>query len=214
LSHELRTPIAVVRSSLDNLAQQSTTPEAKVYMDRAQEGVQRLNTILTRMTEARQLEQALQSVEQESFDLQQVVSGCVAGYRSAYPDTTFNTRIPSAAIPLLGAPDLIAQMLDKLIANAVDFHLPDSTIDVALAASSETATLTISNEGALLPEAMSAQLFQSMVSVRPHQAGGEPHLGFGLYIARLIAEFHRGTVSAANRKDGAGVVVTVVLPVN
>ena len=212
LSHELRTPIAVVRSSLDNLAQQPITPEAKVYMERAQEGVQRLNTILTRMTEARQLEQALQSIEQESFDLQQVVSGCVAGYRSAYSDTTFNTRIPSTAIPLLGAPDLIAQMLDKLIANAVDFHLPDSTIDIALAANAEAAILTISNEGPLLPEAMSAQLFQSMVSVRPHQAGSEPHLGFGLYIARLIAEFHRGSVSAANRKDGAGVVVTVVLP--
>ena len=214
LSHELRTPIAVVRSSLDNLAQQSIAPEAKVYMERAQEGVQRLNTILTRMTEARQLEQALQSIEQETFDLQQVVSGCVAGYRSAYPETTFNTRIPSTVIPLLGAPDLIAQMLDKLIANAVDFHLPDSTIDIALAASAEAAILTISNEGPQLPEAMSAQLFQSMVSVRPHQAGGEPHLGFGLHIARLIAEFHRGSVSAANRKDGAGVVVTVVLPVN
>ena len=213
LSHELRTPIAVVRSSLDNLAQQTTTPEAVVYMARAQEGVQRLNTILTRMTEARQLEQALQSAEPERFDLQLVVSGCVAGYRSAYPDTAFNTRIPVAPILLQGAPDLIAQMLDKLIANAVDFHRPDSAVDIALAATGDDATLTISNEGPLLPETMSAQLFQSMVSVRPHQTGGEPHLGFGLYIARLIAEFHRGSVSAANRKDGAGVVVSVILPV-
>ena len=213
LSHELRTPIAVVRSSLDNLAQQSATPEAKIYMARALEGVQRLSTILTRMTEARQLEQSLQSAEQETFDLQQVVAGCVAGYRSAYPETTFNLRIPSAPVPLQGVPDLIAQMLDKLIANAVDFHRPESTIDIALATTAEAATLTISNEGPLLPEAMATQLFQSMVSVRPHKtAGDEPHLGFGLYIARLIAEFHRGTVSAANRRDGAGVVVTVNLP--
>jgi two-component system sensor histidine kinase ChvG len=212
LSHELRTPIAVVRSSLDNLAQQGTTPEAKIYMERAQQGVQRLNTILTRMTEARQLEQALQSAEQERFDLQQVVAGCVAGYRGAYPETTFNLRIPSAPVLLNGAPDLIAQMLDKLIANAVDFHLPDSTIDIALATTNAEASITLSNEGPLLPEAMAAQLFQSMVSVRPHKADGEPHLGFGLYIARLIAEFHRGTVSAANRKDGAGVVFTVTLP--
>ena len=212
LSHELRTPIAVVRSSLDNLAQQATTAEAKIYMERAQQGVQRLNTILTRMTEARQLEQALQSAEQERFDLQQVVAGCVAGYRGAYPDTTFNLRIPSTPVLLNGAPDLIAQMLDKLIANAVDFHLPDSTIDIALATTNAEASITLSNEGPLLPEAMAAQLFQSMVSVRPHKTDGEPHLGFGLYIARLIAEFHRGTVSAANRKDGAGVVFTVTLP--
>ena len=212
LSHELRTPIAVVRSSLDNLAQQSVTPDAKVYMDRAQQGVQRLNTILTRMTEARQLEQALQSAEQEGFDLQQVVAGCVAGYRVIYADTTFNLRIPAAPILLYGVPDLIAQMLDKLIANAVDFHLPDSTVDIALAATGDHATLTISNEGPLLPEAMAAQLFQSMVSVRTYKTGDEPHLGFGLYIARLIVEFHRGTVNATNRKDGGGVIVTLILP--
>jgi len=212
LSHELRTPIAVVRSSLDNLLQQAATPEDKVYLERAQEGVQRLNTILIRMTEARQLEQALQSAEQEDFDLQQVVAGCIAGYRGAYPDAIFNVRIPAAPILLHGVPDLIAQMLDKLVANAVDFHLPDSAIDIALATDSTAATLTISNEGPLLPEAMAAQLFQSMVSVRPHKTGGEPHLGFGLYIVRLIAEFHRGTVGTANRKDGAGVIFTVTLP--
>ena len=85
LSHELRTPIAVVRSSLDNLAQQSATPDAKIYMERAQQGVQRLSTILTRMTEARQLEQALQSAEQERFDLLTVVAGCVAGYMAPIP---------------------------------------------------------------------------------------------------------------------------------
>jgi len=156
----------------------------------------------------------LQSAEQERFDLQQVVAGCVAGYRGAYPDTIFNVRIPSAPVLLNGAPDLIAQMLDKLIANAVDFHLPDSTIDIALASTTHEASITLSNEGPLLPEAMAAQLFQSMVSVRPHKTGGEPHLGFGLYIVRLIAEFHRGTVSAANRKDGAGVVFTVTLPLS
>ncbi len=49
--------------------------------------------------------------------------------------------------------------------------------------------------------------------MRPHNTDSEPHLGFGLYIARLIAEYHGGAVHAENRKDGAGIVVTVTLPV-
>jgi len=212
LSHELRTPIAVVRSSLDNLAQQAVPDEAKVYMARAQEGVQRLNTLLTRMTEARKLEQVLQSAERERFDLKQVIAGCVEGYRGAYLDTPFNLRIPSAPIALEGVPDLIAQMLDKLVANAVDFHRAGSSIDIAIARDAQHAMLTISNEGPPLPAEMAAQLFQSMVSVRPHTIGNEPHLGFGLYIARLITEYHGGEVRAENRKDGAGVIVTVSLP--
>ncbi|OFZ68147.1 MAG: proteobacterial dedicated sortase system histidine kinase, partial [Betaproteobacteria bacterium RBG_16_58_11] len=213
LSHELRTPIAVVRSSLDNLAQQPVPDEARIYMERAQDGIRRLNTLLTRMTEAQQLEQALQSTERESFDLTPVVAGCMEGYRGAYPGVTFNLRIPSEPIFLSGDPDLIAQMLDKLVSNAVDFYRAGSSIDLALARDKQQAVLTLSNEGPPLPAEMAGQLFQSMVSVRPHQTDDEPHLGFGLYIARLIAEYHGGGIRAENRKDGAGVVVTVSMPV-
>ena len=76
--------------------------EARVYMERAQDGIRRLNTLLTRMTEARQLEQALQSAERESFDLIPVVAGCMEGYRGAYPGVDFNVRIPSEPIFLSG----------------------------------------------------------------------------------------------------------------
>src|SRR5438876_6688896 len=59
LSHELRTPIAVVRSSLDNLKLSSLPDEARVYMERAQHGLARLSDILIRMTEATRLEQSI-----------------------------------------------------------------------------------------------------------------------------------------------------------
>ena len=59
---------------------------------------------------------------------------------------------------------------------------------------------------------MEGQLFHSMVSLRPGSAGGEPHLGLGLFVARLIAEFHGGGISAKNLVDGSGVVVSVTLP--
>jgi len=51
-----------------------------------------------------------------------------------------------------------------------------------------------------------------MVSVRPAGDAGAPHLGLGLYIVRVIAQFHGGRVRADNRSDAPGVVVTVTLP--
>ena len=68
------------------------------------------------------------------------------------------------------------------------------------------------NEGPRLPEGMRERLFDSMVSIRPESGGEVPHLGLGLYIVRLIAEFHGGSVRADDRADGRGVVVTVLLP--
>jgi signal transduction histidine kinase len=51
-----------------------------------------------------------------------------------------------------------------------------------------------------------------MVSMR-REASKDPHLGLGLYIVRLITEFHGGKASAANREDGSGVVIKLLFPV-
>jgi two-component system sensor histidine kinase ChvG len=118
---------------------------------------------------------------------------------------------------LRGAPDLYAQMLDKLAANAADFSQRDEPVRIRL---DEKGTLTVSNSGALLPAEMTGRLFESMVSVRPEGANEphldrkEPHLGLGLYMVRLIAQFHGGEARATNREDASGVVMRVDCPVS
>jgi two-component system sensor histidine kinase ChvG len=211
LSHELRTPIAVVSSSLDNLRTRAIPEDAQVYIGRAEEGVRRLNAILTRMSEATRLEQTLRATERERFDLGRVVSGCVAGYTAAFPQHRFELRLPERRIELEGAPDLVAQLLDKMVDNAMDFGEPGQPIEVAIDADITRATLSVSNSGPPLPEAMANRLFESMVSVRP-AAKSEPHLGLGLFIVRMIADFHGGAASARNRADGSGVIVEVAFP--
>jgi signal transduction histidine kinase len=61
---------------------------------------------------------------------------------------------------------------------------------------------------------MAGKLFDSMVSVRPSNGSKEPHLGLGLYIVRLVAEYHGGTAQALDREDGSGVVIKVRCPLN
>ena len=210
LSHELRTPIAVVRSSLENL--KLAPRDGRVYIERAEEGLRRLGTILTRMSEATRLEQGLASVEREPFDLAAVVSGCVEGYRLAYPAQAFELGPSPGRAIASGSPDLAAQLLDKLVANAVDFSRAGAAVRVSLAVADGTASVAVENQGPPLPEAMRGSLFDSMISVRAERSWegrpGEPHLGLGLYMARLIAEFHGGAVSAENLATGAGVAVT------
>ena len=212
LSHELRTPIAMIRSSLDNLQLSANATEARVYVERAHAGLLRLNFIFDAMAEATRLEAAIGNTPRERFDLRAVVAGCIEGYRSVYPGARFTATLPAYGIEMLGNPELIAQMLDKLIANAVEFALPESPIEVLLATTGRQAVLRISNQGPMLPDGMEDRLFDSMVSVRA--AGSvSPHLGLGLYIVRLIAEFHQGTVDIANRPDTDGIAVTIRLPV-
>ncbi|HEX5093319.1 MAG TPA: ATP-binding protein [Burkholderiales bacterium] len=212
LSHELRTPIAVVRSSLENLRLASNADESRTYLARAEEGLARLTTILQRMSEATRLEQALRTADRERYDLSALVRGCVEGYRLAYPGTPFDLRAPEAALDVSGSPDLAAQMLDKLVENAVDFSPPGAPVRVRLAARGRHAQLEVENQGPGLPAEMRGRLFDSMVSVRERHTGPVPHLGLGLYVARLIAEHHGGAIEAADTAARDGVVVRVNLP--
>jgi dedicated sortase system histidine kinase len=212
LSHELRTPIAVVRSSLDALRMQPLPDDARVYMERAQQGLNRLAHILTRMTEATRLEHSLADAERERFDIARVIAGCVDGYRAAYPQQAIELGLPAGEISFDGAPELVAQMLDKLVANALEFATPGTPIDVALEREVLGIRLSVANQGPPLPVKMHGRLFDSMVSVRTEQSRDQPHLGLGLYIVRLIAEFHGGRATAMNRADAQGVIVSVDLP--
>lgn len=214
LSHELRTPVTVVRSSLENLSMTESKEDSAVYLERAEEGISRLNLILTNMSEATRLEQMLQTSEKEKIELNEVVHGCVEGYKLAYPDSSFETDLPKYPIHVLGVPEYIAQLLDKLIANAGEFSYPDQPITIYCRALRDHAVLKVSNAGPWLPEEMKDRLFDSMISVRPQEKQKQPHLGMGLHIARLIADFHGGSIRADNRSDREGVVITLVVPLS
>lgn len=210
LNHELRTPIAVVRSSLDNLRSEPLSRGATVYIDRAEGGLHRLSAILSRMSEATRLEDIMRRSEREMFDLDAVVAGCVEGYRIAYAPREVRYLGSGHPVHMSGVPDLIAQMLDKLVENAAEYATPETAIDVALEESETELILRVRNEGPLLPAEMDGRLFESMVTV-PAAPSGALHLGLGLYIVRLIARFHRGSASAANREAPQGVEMTVRL---
>jgi len=208
LAHELRTPLAVVRSSLEN-AENAGADEKAPYLERARHGARRLEQILLRLREATGLEQALQKAETVRFDLAALLRLQTAGLRGMYPGAQLDLSGVDTEIAMTGVPDLISQALDKLISNAVDFHRPGSTILISCERRPQTVELTIFNEGRLLP--VDTDIFQSMYSGREGRQE-EPHLGLGLYLVRLICEFHGGTVSAANRSHPAGVAVTLSLP--
>jgi dedicated sortase system histidine kinase len=211
LAHELRTPLTIVRSSLDNLESDGLRADQRGFVIRAREGVSRLQSILSALGAAARVEESIKQAERVNFDLCDLLGTAVAGYRDAFPALRFELDVPPNACPMRGAPDLIAQMLDKLIENAVDFCPPAGLIAVRLARSGSHYELGVANDGPPIPQPLLPHLFESLFEHREGH-GDRPHFGLGLYIVRLIAEFHGGAALAANRADGGGAAFTVMLP--
>ena len=196
LSHELRTPLAVVSTSLDNL-EQARDEEATQYLRRLRDGANRLDAILGAMSEATRMEQAIADAQPVRFDACVVVRSCADAYRDVYASHEIVCEIAPAQVWIDGSAELLAQLLDKLVDNAASFSAPGSSIRIRLDADAHEAMLSVANPGSSLPPQMREQLFDSLVSVRDDR-GDRPHLGLGLYVARLIAEFHGGRISADN----------------
>ena len=218
LAHEIRTPLTIIRSSLENLESESQASvqtglgeNAKVYLARAREGAERLGAILTAMGAATKVEEAIAHSERQRFDLTALVRAAVDAYGGAFPQRRFSLDAPREPMFIEGAPDLIVQLLDKLIDNAVDFSADGATISVVLRAEPAHALLSVANPGPPLPEERGAKLFESLWQSRA-EADKRPHFGLGLYIVRLIAEFHGGTAEAATLPGDAGAVFSIRLP--
>jgi signal transduction histidine kinase len=150
----------------------------------------------------------MQHAEPEEFDLRRVVLPTVDAYRDVYPERRFEFDCTAAATSVRGSPELLIQMLDKLVDNAADFSAEGDQITVGLALRHGGLVLSVHNPGPPLPERMRSQVFDSMVSVR--EDSSDRHLGLGLYVAKLIAEGHGGRITAENA-DG-GVRFSVILP--
>ncbi len=210
LAHEIRTPLTIVRSSLDNLESEELPQGARAYLERARQGSERLGSILIAMGAATRVEEAISSSERVNFDLVPVLTSAVAAYRAAFPQRQFSFESGVGTQQLHGAPDLIVQLLDKLIDNAVDFSAPGSTIAVRVASEPHAALIEVDNQGSALPPELAGRVFESLWQSRP-DGDSRPHFGLGLYIVRLIAEFHGGGAQAHNLPDGSGVRFTIRL---
>ncbi|KFN51781.1 hypothetical protein N790_14090, partial [Arenimonas malthae CC-JY-1] len=213
LSHELNTPLAIVRTSLDNLDAAALPAETRPYLARARDGVERMGTLVRTMSEVTRIEHAIESAEAESFDLRELLADCAEAYRGLLAPRELRLELPPGPLPLRGAPELVVQALDKLVDNARGFTPEDGWVRLSAAAEGEGVAITLANRGPVLPEAMRGRLFDSLVSLRgkSQRAEGAAHLGFGLYVVRLVADLHRGHAEARNLPGGEGVAFTLHL---
>ncbi|OZB14964.1 MAG: hypothetical protein B7X58_07105 [Marinobacter sp. 34-60-7] len=212
LSHELKTPVAVVRSSLENLSHSTSEEERRTYLDRAANAAERLRRILHSMSEAARLEQSFDQTDTERFDLAEVLREATGAYQQLDREHNIRYSGPDQGCFAMGSPEMLVQMLDKLVDNARDFTPPGGRIDVGLSTEATAHRVTVFNEGSRLPEGPGVDVFAPFVSGR--QGTSDGHLGQGLVIVKLIADFHGGSVSATNEHHHGvdGVCMRIIIP--
>ncbi len=211
LSHELRTPLSVLSTSLESIDQGVLDQRTRDCVERADQGARRLQQLIRNLSEASSLEQTISRAETEQLDMRGWLQAAYSVYPQIYPNRRFELAISEGVFNIEGSAELLQQMMDKLVSNAVDFSAEEDVIRLRLRRDHTRVVLAVENSGSQLPPGMTNELFDSMISQRQVR-DDQPHMGLGLYVVRLIAEFHGAAWRAANLPEDRGVVFSIEFP--
>ncbi|MCU7939009.1 MAG: GHKL domain-containing protein [gamma proteobacterium symbiont of Bathyaustriella thionipta] len=133
--------------------------------------------------------------------------------QAAHHSTEFIFKTSLTKMSIRISPELIAQLLDKLINNAISFHKKGTPIQLSLFKKKPFLIIELNNYGQLIETTKLDSIFSSLTSYRT-QKEHEIHLGIGLYIARLISQFHNGKIEAINNEHNQSVSFILTVPIN
>ena len=214
LSHEIKNPLNAISTSLDNISDYPLDEEIEGYIDIAKRGLHKIESILSKLSSAANLEQALTNDELEPLDVNHFLTlYCQHQHQMAGQDVVIEYVGTKKVAVVMAVDYRLEQALDKLLDNAKDFHLQGTPIIVRLTADKFDWFIDVENQGEPINLDDADQLFQSMVTSRTQaSAGGVGHFGLGLYVVQTIAQFHKGVAQVANLPDGLGVRFSIRLP--
>ena len=215
LAHELRNPLAPIRTGLQILGAESSSAASA---SRAREIIERQLTHMVRLVDdlldISRITSAKVKLNKSHITLQQVVETSVEASRP-YIDAsnqTLTVMVEEEPVALFADLTRLAQALSNILNNAAKYTAPGGRIDLVARREGDGAVIRVTDNGSGIPTEMLDQVFDMFTQVGrtvDHAQGG---LGIGLSIVRRLIGLHDGTVTATSEGPGKGSTFTITLP--
>jgi len=209
VAHEIKNPLTSLRSAVETVTRLKDPARIKQLLAIILDDVQRLDRLITDISDASRVDAELARAETELVDLRRLLEALVEVHRMAAGETgpRFELQLAAQDLTVLGLEGRLGQVFRNVIANAVSFSPAGGTIRIAAQRSGEWVETTLDDEGPGIPEGKFEEIFNRFYSERPEGEKFGTHSGLGLSISRQIVEAHRGQIRAENRTDGEGRVL-------
>lgn len=200
-SHELKSPLTVMRSGIEALMESPTLSEHdQQSVGGLLEQTRRLSNIISSLLLLARADAGRLELDFREVELSSLISGCVEDARIMADERciTVESSLPTSVIAWIDALRF-SQIVSNLLDNAVKYNHPGGEIRVSLTCNSESLQLSVANTGAAIPEEMRPLLFERFFRAEHTGEGGQ---GLGLGLARELARAHGGDVVLTQSETG------------
>lgn len=218
VSHELKNPLTSLRSAVETLPLAKTEESKKRLMDVIQHDVQRLDRLITDISDASRLDADLARDDSGVINLQELLENIVMAAREVrrnkHASIELMTGQSKQSFMVAGHDIRLGQVINNLIDNAVSF-VPkmDGEVTIKLSQNQNKILMVIEDNGPGIQAENLDRVFERFYTDRAEQDGFGQNSGLGLSITRQIVEAHGGKIIAENRRDGKnGARFIVILP--
>lgn len=209
-AHELKTPLAVLRTHAEALKEDISPEKRGVYLDVILDESDRMSTLVGHLLDLSRLEAGAE-LRREPLDLAALTAEVLARLEPAAQVGAIALVLDLVPVQVEGDRRRLEELLAELGTNALKHCPPGGEVRVVLRLEGNRARLSVENDGPAIPAEDLPHLWEPFYKgdkSRSREGGGS---GLGLALVKGAAEAHKGTCRAENR-SGGGVRFTIELP--
>ncbi|GIL00033.1 MAG: histidine kinase [Alphaproteobacteria bacterium] len=207
VAHEIKNPLTSLRSAVETAARIEDPVQQKKLMAIILDDVQRLDRLISDISDASRLDAELSRAETEPVDVGRLLETLARIHEATAKDGSPRFAIDVARhqnLTVDGIDSRLGQVFRNLITNAVSFSPAGGMIWLSAARDRDWVRVSVSDQGPGIPDGKLQAIFDRFYSERPAGEKFGTHSGLGLSISKQIVEAHGGTIAAANRRDERG----------
>jgi signal transduction histidine kinase/ActR/RegA family two-component response regulator len=216
LSHELRNPLAPIRTALEVMR---IARDDEELVEKSRATMERQLTHLVRITDdlldVSRITQNKVELRRERVDLRAALHSAIEATRSLLESRGHTVALDLPALPLWVDADFtrLSQVFSNLLNNAAKYTDPGGRVSVVANVTSTRAVVTVADTGVGIPAEMLPRVFDMFTQLQEHRDRTHGGLGIGLTLAKRLIELHGGSIEVSSEGVGRGTCVTVRLPV-
>jgi signal transduction histidine kinase len=217
-SHELRSPLAVIRGYVDLLDQGALgelSPAGKRVIPVLAAKAREMNMMVEQMLEAARLEEGRLDLKPEPVDLTELANEAVELMKPLTDPRQHPLVVDaeSRQVRIVADRNRVATILNNLLDNAVKYSPNGGEVRLKVEQQNGVARVSVSDRGIGIPEEQMNRLFTRFGRIVSKESARISGTGLGLYLSREIARKHGGDISVQSA-PGAGTTFTLTLPAN